>query len=322
MIVEVYGLHIGFVTLTMWLLLRWEARPSTPRLACFFAVYACGFGNHLSMILLAPAYTFFLLASAPRGWRSLLRPRIVALAVLLAATGAAQYAWNLRTLWFAAVPPHGVIDAIQLAWFDITKSDWRDTMVMHVPRVMLADHAAMYLFDLRQQFGWAALPVAGRWRGRSVGGQLAARRAAAGRILRMSPSRSDTTSETRTSSIFRRTRSLLLTAPGLVAWRAAARRERAAGGRRDRLRVPRLRRLSRARSQRRSAAHRDPRSPDGAPRRSTRRPDHRSRLAVQNGLTYYGKRLHPEIAYARMPESCSMRRRWSATMRPSGVTSP
>ena len=35
----------------------------------------------------------------------------------------------------------------------MTKSDWRDTMVLHVPRSMLGDHAAMYWFDLRQQFG-------------------------------------------------------------------------------------------------------------------------------------------------------------------------
>src|SRR5579862_5815221 len=66
-ITEVYGLHIAFVALTLWLLLRWEKRPTTSRLACFFAVYALGFGNHLSMILLAPAFTVFLLASAPGG---------------------------------------------------------------------------------------------------------------------------------------------------------------------------------------------------------------------------------------------------------------
>ncbi|HXI28743.1 MAG TPA: hypothetical protein VNG89_09975, partial [Vicinamibacterales bacterium] len=40
-------------------------------------------------------------------------------------------------------------------WFDVTKTDWRDTMVMNVPRTLLEDHAAMYWFDLRQQFGVA-----------------------------------------------------------------------------------------------------------------------------------------------------------------------
>ncbi|HEV2984778.1 MAG TPA: DUF2723 domain-containing protein, partial [Vicinamibacterales bacterium] len=69
-IAEVYALHIVLVALTLLLLLRWAGRPTTGRLALFFAVYAVGFGNHLSMVLLAPAYTVFLLLAAPRGWRS------------------------------------------------------------------------------------------------------------------------------------------------------------------------------------------------------------------------------------------------------------
>jgi hypothetical protein len=182
-IAEVYALHIGMVALTLLLLLRWADRPTPARLTLFFGAYALGFGNHLSMILLAPAYTIFLLLAAPgpstlrepqgrrelrrgatgagppratsRGgaWRSMFSPRIVLLALVCAAAGALQYAWNLRALWSLPQPPHGVLDALQTFWFDVTKSDWRDTMVMHVPQSMLADHAAMYWFDLRQQFG-------------------------------------------------------------------------------------------------------------------------------------------------------------------------
>ena len=172
-IAEVYALHMLFVTLTLYLLLWWEKRPTLGRLGAFFAVYALGFGNHLSMILLAPAYTLFLLASAPRGWRSMFTPRVIALAVAAAASGAMQYAWNLHTLWLGSFPPHGLVDALGTAWFDITKSDWRETMVMQVPRGMAGDHASMYAFDVLQQFGWigpllAALGLAGllagRWR--------------------------------------------------------------------------------------------------------------------------------------------------------------
>ena len=154
-IAEVYALHIALVALTLLLLLRWSNRPTTLRLATFFAVYALGFGNHLSMILLAPAFTVFLMLAAPAGWRSLLTPRIVALATVCALAGASQYAWNLRTLWLLPGndTPDGVADALARFWFDVTKSDWRDTMVMNVPRSMLRDHAAMYWFDLRQQFG-------------------------------------------------------------------------------------------------------------------------------------------------------------------------
>jgi Protein of unknown function (DUF2723) len=172
-IAEVYALHMIFVALTLCLLLRWEKQPTLTRLGAFFAVYALGFGNHLSMILLAPAYTLFLLASAPRGWRSMFSPPVIALAAGTAAAGALQYAWNLRTLWLGAFPPHGLIDALGTGWFDITKSDWRETMVMQVPRDMAGDHASMYAFDVQQQFGWfgpllAAVGLAGlvarRWR--------------------------------------------------------------------------------------------------------------------------------------------------------------
>ena len=127
------------------------------RLGAFFAVYAIAFGNHLSMILLAPAYTSFLLASAPRGWRSLVTWPVTALALTAATAGALQYAWNLRTLWFGLYPPDGLLDALRTGWFDITKADWRQTMALHVPTGMAGDHAAMYRFDLLQQFGWAGV---------------------------------------------------------------------------------------------------------------------------------------------------------------------
>ena len=157
-IAEVYALHIGLFALTLLLLLRWANRPTTARLTLFFVVYAIGFGNHLSMVLLAPPYTIFLLLSAKDGWRSMFAPRVVVLALACAAIGASQYAWNVRALWYLPQPPEGMFDALRTFWFDVTKSDWRDTMVMHVPRSMLADHAAMYWFDLRQQFG-PAVPL-------------------------------------------------------------------------------------------------------------------------------------------------------------------
>ena len=154
-IAEVYALHMALVALTLLLLLRWADGPGDGRLVAFFAVYALGFGNHLSMILLLPGYMLFLLLAAPRGWRSMFAPRIVGVALACAFAGALQYTWNLRTLWLLPDPPHGLVDALQRFWFDVTKSDWRDTMVMNVPQSLLRDHLAMYWFDLRQQFGIA-----------------------------------------------------------------------------------------------------------------------------------------------------------------------
>lgn len=159
-IAEVYALHAVFMGLTLLLLLQWQKRPTLPRLVLFFAVYALGFGNHLSMILLAPAYTIFLLAAAPGGWRSMTTPRIVIAAIVCAALGALQYAAMFRALWLAPQPPHGIVAALQTFWFDVTKSDWRDTTVLTVPQSMIGDRAAMYWFDVRQQFGIAGAMLA------------------------------------------------------------------------------------------------------------------------------------------------------------------
>jgi hypothetical protein len=143
----------------MLALLAWERRPTVTRLAAFFAVYAVSFGNHLSMVLLLPVYAAFLLLAAPGGWRSMFAPRIVIMAGGIAAAGALQYAWNLHTLWRAAQVPASLAGAVATFWFDVTKSDWRETMVAQVPGGMAAERLRMYLFDLAQQFGWL-LPIA------------------------------------------------------------------------------------------------------------------------------------------------------------------
>jgi len=166
-IAEVYALHIALVALTLLLLFRWNQRPTLGRLAAFFAVYAVSFGNHLSMILLMPAYAGFLLVRAPQGWRSMLRPSILGLALLLALAGAAQYLWNLSAVWLWPSAPSTLREALEVFWFDVTKSDWRDTMVLRVPPAMAGERLRMYAFDLRQQFGGLfviVLAVVGAWR--------------------------------------------------------------------------------------------------------------------------------------------------------------
>src|SRR6266851_3038881 len=156
-IAEVYALHMALVALTLLLALRWGDRPTNARLSLFLAVYAIGFGNHLSMILLFPAYTFFALCARPGQWRAMLTPRIVGLTIAIALAGSLQYLWNLRGLWQWPSPPRSFVEALQTFWFDVTKSDWRETMVLNVPRSILADRLAMYRFEVVQQFGWMAL---------------------------------------------------------------------------------------------------------------------------------------------------------------------
>lgn len=159
-IAEVYTLHVLLVALTLLLLLQWSREPTTGRLAWCFAVYAASFGNHLSMVLLAPAYAVFLLAAAPGGWRTMVTPRTIALAGGLAVAGGAQYLWNFSALWHAPAPPRDLLAAISAFWFDVTKSDWRDTMVLRLPSSQFVERLWMYAFDVRQQFGVVGPAVA------------------------------------------------------------------------------------------------------------------------------------------------------------------
>jgi hypothetical protein len=159
-IAEVYALHIGLVSATLLALLWWEGRPGWSRLALFFALYAVAFGNHLSMILLFPACAAFLLLSAPGGWRTVAGLRVVAMAAAIAALASLQYLWNLRALWLMSQPPASLFDGLGAFWFDVTKSDWRETMVLEVPASMTLERIRMYGFDVAQQFGWLFPTVA------------------------------------------------------------------------------------------------------------------------------------------------------------------
>ncbi len=168
-IAEVYALHVLLVVLGLLMLLRWEERPTSRRLLVFFAVYAFAFGNHLSTILLAPGLLLFLCLAAPPGWSMSLALRVLLLALLMAALGASQYSWNFAGLWHAVSPPADLGDALRAFWFDVTKSDWREAMVMKIPWAVAGDRLSMYAFDVHQQFGWtgpalAMLGLAVLWR--------------------------------------------------------------------------------------------------------------------------------------------------------------
>ncbi len=160
-IAEVYTLHLAFIGACLAALLAWRDQPTLPRLALFFAVYALGYGNHLSMVLLLPAFALYLLASAPGGPRSMLRAPIVVVAVAIAVAGALQYAPNLASVFADPLPPRSWTEALKTFWFEVTKADWRETMVMGVNASELTNRVGMWWFDLRQQVGIAGVLVAG-----------------------------------------------------------------------------------------------------------------------------------------------------------------
>jgi hypothetical protein len=150
---EVYTLHLLIVAATLIALLEWQKRPTRARLSLFYAIYALGFGNHLSMILLLPGLVVFLLIERTPGRGDPFAGRNILLAVVIAAAGALQYVWNFKALWWELEPPQNFAEALGKFWFDVTKSDWRETLVMGVSESGLRSRPAMYWWDLRQQFG-------------------------------------------------------------------------------------------------------------------------------------------------------------------------
>jgi Protein of unknown function (DUF2723) len=158
-IAEVYTLHLTLVLVTCLVLYGYARQPSRLRLAIFFGFYALAFGNHLSMILLLVPFAIFLLqVTADR--RALFAPATVAGALIIAAAGALQYWPNLVSTWQVGDGAASWSDRFAAFWFDTTKVDWRESMVMGVRTDQLADRVGMWWFDARQQFGVIGLLLA------------------------------------------------------------------------------------------------------------------------------------------------------------------
>lgn len=81
-VTEVYSLHVFFLTLELLLLLRWRQTERMAWLDVFVLVYALSLTNHVSGVLFAPAFAWFILRTT--GWRKLLRrsPRYILLGLL------------------------------------------------------------------------------------------------------------------------------------------------------------------------------------------------------------------------------------------------
>jgi hypothetical protein len=149
---EVYSLHLLIVSVVLIAAIHFAQAPSLPRLALVLGLYAAGFGNHLMMILLAPAL-LAILALAPGGARLLWSRHGALIGALCALAGASQYLWNAAYLWQVVDPPPSFREGLATFWFDVTKSDWRSSMVMGVHESALKHRLGLYWFDLRQQVG-------------------------------------------------------------------------------------------------------------------------------------------------------------------------
>ena len=158
-IAEVYALHIALIAACLITLFAFARHPTERRLAAFFAIYAIAFGNHLSMILLLPPFALFLFMVHPRP-HDLLRPRTIGLALGIALAAALLYLPNFLFVWTNIDAPSGGADRLATFWFDVTKSDWRETMIAGIHGGELRDRLAMWLWDARAQFGSVGLIAA------------------------------------------------------------------------------------------------------------------------------------------------------------------
>jgi hypothetical protein len=161
-IAEVYALHLALMGACFIALHACARRPTTARLGVFFAVYALSFGHHLLMVLLLVPFAIFLIRVHPSP-RELLSFRVAAMAVGVAFLAALVYLPNFLFVWTNIDAPSSWTERVAMFWFDTTKADWRESMVLGVSVGQLGERLSMWLWDARQQFGLAgvALAVAG-----------------------------------------------------------------------------------------------------------------------------------------------------------------
>ncbi len=112
---EVYTLSALMSAWTIYLLIAWGQTRAQWRLFAACAVFAAGLGNHLTIVGLLPAALIYGIARD----RSVLKPRVIAIAALIGALGVAQYGFiALRTIQGApylearATTLHGIYDVI------------------------------------------------------------------------------------------------------------------------------------------------------------------------------------------------------------------
>jgi hypothetical protein len=158
-IAEVYTLHLTLIAVSLLALGAFHERPGLARLSLFFIVYAVAFGNHLAMVLLLIPFALFIVA-VDRDRLRLLRPSTVALAVAIAAAATLLYSGNFLAVMTSVESTDDWNGRVATFWFDVTKADWRETMVLGVERGSLRDRIAMWAWDAQQQFGVAGIAAA------------------------------------------------------------------------------------------------------------------------------------------------------------------
>jgi 4-amino-4-deoxy-L-arabinose transferase-like glycosyltransferase len=147
-VAEVYTLHTLLMLSLLLLLFRWETNRADALLAAFALLYGLSFGNHMSTLLLAPAFGVFLLAV---GRKKIFHPRQLFLLLVSFIVGLSVYLY--LPLRYLAQPPfnyaghydamgHFVpLDMTQPAniWWLISGKGFQGLMFGYTPAELLAE---------------------------------------------------------------------------------------------------------------------------------------------------------------------------------------
>ena len=148
---EVYSLHLLFVASVLYYLLRWSNSGRRSYFIAACGLYAFSFGNHLLMLMLLPAFAYFVWATDRR---VLINPRCILLVAGLILLGSMQY---LYFPWRTADPTTAYLemharDWKSFLWF-ITGAQFRGGMFAYSPGELLSDRMPFFLREVWRQFG-------------------------------------------------------------------------------------------------------------------------------------------------------------------------
>ena len=163
-VAEVYALNAVWVALCLLLILRWRETASPAALYAFMLAYGLSFSHHLSMILLLPAFLFWVIGRQPG---ALIRPRNLAVGLLAIGLGIAPYSYILlRASQGAAYSEFPALAGRSwlAAFVDyVSGAQFRGgffAAFAHGPAALL-DRASLCAQLLVQQFGWWGIALGG-----------------------------------------------------------------------------------------------------------------------------------------------------------------
>ena len=180
---EVYTLHSFLMSLTILFLLKWTRdRAESPddagnesalrknrHLIAACAVYALAFGNHMTSVMLLPAFIFIVFAT---DWRIVFNFRMVAVVLTLITAGILQYGYVFWRYYSPDTPylEMATPDLKTFIWY-MQGAQFQEDMFAFPISTVMREHGPMFLSLVLAQFqalllfvAWGIVALARDWR--------------------------------------------------------------------------------------------------------------------------------------------------------------